>query len=563
MPRAVALVHHPLLRHGGRLVAGRRGLALRVALLSCFAALFGLLQPWLSKILVDDGALGGDLRVLAISAAAMLLAPLLGLAIETLTRFDYLRLSSHVLFGLRERLFAHLQRLPPGYYAKIGFGDLIARFDGDIAEIQRFLVDGPLALVNGVFNLLAITLLMLAMEPTLAAVVVASVLPAALWQALRSRRPQEDATREVRRQSTRLSAYFLDSLRALKAIQSANGEALRLEGLRERHDDYYRALKAAHEAGFAASVSQRIATLAGTVVVFGGGGYLLADGRISVGTLVAFVAFAARIGGPVQTLAGLLGGWQRVKVSIERLSEVFDQAPAAAGSHPGPVSFHGEVRFEAVDFAHIPGRPVFRKASLQIPAGSRVLLEGPSGSGKSTLADLLLRHLEPDAGRVLVDGFDLAGIEAAEWRRRIAVVDQEPGFLPGSIAENLRLAAPNATDRELLAGLEAVGLTAEGLSLTSELGAIGPALSRGQRLRLALARAMLQKPVLLVLDETTSALDPEAENGILDLVDRNFAGRTRIVISHRRHRDRAWDLVCRVGEGRIQTLDTREASRAG
>ena len=136
-----ALWHHPMLIWGRLLVAARRRLALRVATLSCLASLLALLQPWLSKVLVDDGALAGDLGVLASTAALMLLVPLLGLAVEAVTRFDYLELSSHVLFGLRERVFAHLQSLSPVYYSRVGFGDLVARFDGDLAEVQRFLFE--------------------------------------------------------------------------------------------------------------------------------------------------------------------------------------------------------------------------------------------------------------------------------------------------------------------------------------------------------------------------------------------------------------------------------------
>lgn len=562
MHHAQSLFSHPFLHRGGRLIADRRGLALRVAFFSCFATLFGLLQPWISKILVDEGALRGNLKVLVGSAVAMLFAPLFGLAIETLTRFDYLRLSSHVLFGLRENLFEHLQRLSPAYYSKVGFGDLIARFDGDIAEIQRFLVDGPLALFNGVFSLVTATLMMMYMDLTMSMIVLLSVFPTAIWHAIRNRRSQEEVTRELRRHSTRLSAYFLDSLRALKAIQSSNGESARLVGLREQHDAYFRALKASHEAGFSVSTGQRISTLVGSVLIFGGGGYLLAQERISVGTLIAFVAFASRIGGSIQTLSGLIGGWQRANVSIERLTDILD-APICTTPdicQPMPADLRGELAVDGIDFSYTIEYPVFRNANLHIPAGSRVLLNGPSGSGKSTFTDLLLGHLKVDAGVIRIDGINIAAIDLKLLRSKVAVVDQEPAFLPGSIADNLRLAAPAATIQELEAALNSVGLKAEGLSLDNLLGAIGPSLSRGQRLRLALARALLQKPSLLVLDETTSALDPVVETMILDLVDRQFDGRTRIIISHRPHRERTWDIVCRLYNGRFSESDRQDVS---
>src|SRR5664279_3948661 len=160
MPYFSPLWHHPLLRSGWLLLLVQRNLVLRVIGLSFVASLLALLQPWLSKVLVDDGALTGDMKVLATAAGLMLLAPLLGLAVESITRFDYLELSSSVLFGLRERVFEHLQTLSPVYYSRVGFGDLISRFDGDLAEVQRVLVDGLLALFNGLFSLLAVVILM-------------------------------------------------------------------------------------------------------------------------------------------------------------------------------------------------------------------------------------------------------------------------------------------------------------------------------------------------------------------------------------------------------------------
>lgn len=557
-------LRNPLLRHGARLIAGRRRIALRVALLSCSASLLALIQPWLSKILVDEGALRGDLKVLAVTAAGMLVAPLVGLAVEALTRFDYLNISSNVLFGLRERIFGHLQTLSPAYYSRVGLGDLAARFDGDIAEVQRFLVDGPLALLNGIFNLLAITGLMLLIDVPMACIVLASVIPASLWHAVHNRQAQESSSREVRRQSTRLSGFFLDSLRSVKAIQSSNGEAARLAGLRQRHDDYYQALLQAQQAGFSLAAGQRIAGLTGSVLVFAGGGYLLAEGRITVGTLVAFIAFAARIGGPFQTLAGLLAGWQRLKVSIERLSEVF---VAETGQKPAtdtlPAALRGELRLEGVAFAYQPEHPVLRDADLHITAGSKVLVTGPSGAGKSTFADLLLRHLQPTAGSIQVDGIDIAGIEPAALRSRIAVVDQEPAFLPGSVAENLRFVRPAATDDELRSVLGAVGLSATELPLNADLGGIGPALSRGQRLRLALARALLRAPSILVLDETTSAVDAAAEARIIELIWRRFAGLTCIVISHNGHLAVDWDIVCQLRDGRFDVTTRRGLIHAG
>lgn len=574
------------LRWVAPLFAARRGVLLRVAGLSCVASLLALAQPWLAKVLVDDGALGGDLRVLAVACVMMLVAPLVGLALEAVTRFDYLALSSHVLFGLRERVFAHLQTLSPTYYARVGFGDLVARFDGDLAEVQRFAVDGPLALLNGVFNLLALIILLGLLSPLLAVVALAAV-PLQLAVTLRQRGRIEANTVEVRRQATLLSGFFLDSLRAVKFIQASNAEASRLAGLQARHGEYYAALRAAQQAGFALGAWQRVASLGGSVLVFAVGGYLLATRQISVGVLVAFVIYAARAGAPVQTLLGVYAGWQRARVSLGRLGDLLaEPVPTRAGG-PLPSPVRGELTLDGVSFAYRPGQPVLQAADLHVPAGSKVVLVGPSGGGKSTFSDLLLGHLRPATGCIRFDGVDLADLDLAELRRHVAVVDQEPVFFPGSVADNLRFVAPAASDAELRRVLLAAGLgagadehsakvptdgaekrSANGparaeVDLDTPVGAASAALSRGQRMRLALARALLQRPALLVLDETTSAVDRAMEAQLLATVDQHFAGCTRLLITHHPRAAHDADAAYLLRHGRFVALTLEALAHAG
>lgn len=520
------------LRWVAPLLAGRWAVLARIALLSCVASLLALAQPWLAKVLVDDGALTGDLRVLAGTSLLMLLMPLLGLALEAGTRFDYLALSSQLLFGLRERVFAHLQRLSPVYYARVGYGDLVARFDGDLAEVQRFAVDGPLAVVNGLFNLIALLILLGLLSPGLALVALVMV-PVQLALTLRQRQRIEANTGEVRRQATLLSGYFLDSLRAVKLIQSSNHEAARLDGLKTRHGAYYAALRAVQQTGFVLSATQRIAGLCGTALVFGVGGYLLATKQISVGVLLAFFIYAARAGAPVQTLLGVLSGWQRTRVSLARLAKLLAEGGATSGEGRSlPIPVRGEIRLEGVHFSHGDERVVLQDAELQLPAGSKTVIVGTSGGGKSTLADLLLGHLQPRAGTLRLDGADLSSVALAELRRYVAVVDQEPLFFPGTAADNLRVVAPQASDDELRAALRDAGLLAAEVDLATAVGAASAALSRGQRMRLALARALLQRPAVLVLDETTSAVDHAMERRLLATVDQRFGHCTRILITH-------------------------------
>ena len=544
------------------LVTSHWGHVLRIVALAWAASLMAMLIPFLSMVLIDAGALAGNMKVLAGSCIAMLLVPLLGLAFESWNRFGYLELSSHVLFRLREQVFAHLQSLSQNYYSRVGFGDLAARFDGDLAEVQRFVVDAPLALVGGVFNLLLLAALMFWLHPLLAAVVLAT-LPfqvAATWM---RRRGMEAAIRAVREQATALSAFFLDSLRAVKLIQSTNTEAARLAGLRAHHDQYQAALRESHQAGFMIGALQRLSGTFAVALVIAAGGWLLMNGQTSVGVLVAFVAYAARASGPVNTLIGIYSGWQRARVSLARVGELLDaptQRPTAAAGCLLPEGSRGAVEFRAVCYRHQSGADVLQDASFSIAAGSKIVLLGPSGGGKSTLADLLRGHFAPQSGVILIDGVDIASVELASLRRCVAVVDQEPVFLAGTVADNLRHVRPDASDAQLLLALSQAGLA---VALDRSIGASSAALSRGERMRLALARAILLEPGILILDETTSAVDAELALSIMQSVDLIFAGRTRIVITHdRRLAGPDADAVCLLRGGRVIRVP-QEMAHAG
>ncbi len=543
------------------LVMAHRSRAARIVLLSWAASLMGMLIPTLSMVLIDAGALAGNMRVLAGSCIAMLLVPLLGLAFESWNRFDYLELSSHVLFRLREWVFEHLQSLSQNYYSRTGFSELAARFDGDLAEVQRFVVDAPLALIGGIFNLVLLVGLMVWLHPLLAVLVLATIPPqvATTW---RRRRDMEATTRNVREQATAVSGYFLDSLRVVKLIQSTNTEAARLAGLRARHDDYQAALRVSHQGGFMIGALQRLSGTFSMALVIAAGGWLLMKGEVSVGVLVAFVAYAARASGPVNTLMGVYSGWQRARISLSRVAELLDAPTVRQGGESGcllPETCCGAVEFRAVSYRHDSGIDVLKAASFSIAAGNKIVLLGASGGGKSTLADLLRGHFTPQQGTIFIDGIDIGRVDLASLRRCVAVVDQEPLFLPGTVADNLRHVRAAASDAELTQALAQAGLD---MALERTLGASSPALSRGERMRLALARAILLEPAILILDETTSAVDCELALSIMESVDRIFATRTRIVITHDRRLAGRADAVCMLRGGRVIRLP-KESAHAG
>jgi ATP-binding cassette subfamily B protein len=446
----------------------------------------------------------------------------------------------------------------------MSLGELFSRFDGDLAEVQRFVVDSPLALIGGLFNLTALTLLMCSLSTPLALLVLA-IIPLQVAAAWVKRRDIENAARQVRVRSAALSSYFLDSLRAVKFIQATNTQSARMEGLRDHHREYYLSLRASQQAGFVLSVLQRLAGTLGMAIVVGAAGWLLMHHKTSVGVLVAFVGYAARAGGPVNTLLGVFSGWQRARVSLSRVAELLQSPPlrdALATTRAMPGICRGEIEFRAVSYRHDSDVCVLRDASFRAAAGSKTVLLGISGGGKSTVADLMLCHYMPQAGAILLDGVDISYVDLAQLRQRVSVVDQEPVFFPGTVADNLRYVRPEAGDAEIRAAMTQAGLDLARVAPERNLGASSYALSRGERMRLALARAILQNPAVLILDETTSAVDRVLALSIMGCVDRIFAGKTRIVITHDPLLAGEVDQVCVLRSGQVTTKSAEVAHAA-
>ena len=537
--------------------------------LSLAASGLALVQPYITKLLIDDGLIAGDFRMVAVLCAAMLVAALLGAGLSALNRWHYVTASSRILFALRESVFRHLQTLSPSFYARVRTGDLMTRLDGDLAEVQRFAVDSALALLNGVIVLIGAVALMLSLSWQLSLIAFA-LLPLQLLL-LRYLRPRIEAmTRDLRGQASGLSSFLFERLSAVKFIQSIAGEAREARRLSGLQDDYFHGLRRLQMVNLAATTAPSLLTLVGTVFVFLAGGAMVIDGGLTLGTLIAFTAYLARATGPVHTLLGLWVALKRAQVSLERVCAITAERPAVetpAQPTPLPASAAGAIELEAVSFGYPDqARPVFENASASLPAGTKIAITGVSGAGKTTLIDLLHRHFDPEAGRITLDGVDLRDLSLAELRRSVAVVAQDCVLLPGTIADNIRYAVPEASDDSLREAATRAGahdfIADQPEGYAAEVGTRGLKLSGGQRQRLAIARALLQDPLVLILDEATSGVDTETERAIADSIDQLFAGRTRIVISHRSTLAGDADAVFEVSNGKLTPITRGEIRTA-
>ncbi|MBA1376298.1 ABC transporter ATP-binding protein [Pseudomonas brassicacearum] len=505
--------------------------------LSVCASSLVLVQPWLTKLLIDDGLLARNFAMLVLVAGLMIAAGLVGTALSGINRYLHTRLSGRILFALRDDLYRHLQTLSPGFYGQRRIGDLMSRLDGDIAEIQRFAVDSLFSAVSSVIGLVVAVAMLVTLSWKLSLLALVLIPLDVLWLRWMRRKVELDV-RQLRERSADMSSFMVETLPVMKFIQSAGQqqrEARRLETLGQGYMSQLLRLQVTEF--FTQAVPGTLTSLS-RACAFLIGGYWVVQGTWQLGALIAFSTYLGMAVGPVQSLLGLYVAIQRMTVSLGRVMELRGEEPTVfTPVTPQPMPASGELRFDNVHFGH-PGRPTtLRGIEARIPYGLKVALSGGSGVGKSTLIDLLQRHHDPQSGRVLLGEVDLRELDLFQLRRRIAVVSQDIVLFRGSLADNLAYAVPDASRQAIaeVARLAQLDSLIESLpeGLDSPLGERGQQLSGGQKQRIAIARALLQDPLILVLDEATSAVDEATEREVIEAIDHLFAGRTRILISHR------------------------------
>ncbi len=537
----------------------RRAIGLLLGL-SLGASLLALAQPWLVKTLIDEGLLAKDYQTLWHMAVIMMGAGLLGTVLAGVNRYLHTRLSGRILFALRDDLYRHLQQLSPTFYGRRRIGDILSRLDGDVAEIQRFAVDSLFSAVSAVIGLVGAVALMLMLSWQLSLLLALLVPIEVLW--LRwMRRKVEREVRNLRERSADVSSFLVETLPAMKFIQAAGQQGREAGRLDQLGQGYMRQLLKVQVTEFFTQAIPGTLTSWCRACAFLVGGWWVIQGTWQLGALIAFSTYMGMAVGPVQSLLGLYVAVQRMAVSLGRVMELKQQVVAVHQvANPRPIpDGPGELRLEALSFAH-EGRQgaVLDNVQVCIPGGLKVAIRGASGVGKSTLIDLLQRFYDPDAGRILLDGADLRDLDLAALRRRVAVVSQDIVLFRGTLAQNLAYAVPEASRAELervvrLARLDSL-VESLPLGLDGLLGERGQQLSGGQKQRIAIARAVLQAPRILVLDEATSAVDEATEREVIAAIDQLFAGRTRILISHRASTLADADLQLQLHDGQLQVL---------
>jgi ATP-binding cassette subfamily B protein len=522
----------------------------------------GLVGPVLTQIGIDDGIGRADVGVLVAVTVAYLLAVAANVGAGAARTAWTGRVGERLLLDLRVRVFTHLQRLSLGWFTKERAGRVMTRMTSDIDALSALFHDGLVNLVVQALTMVVVTAVLFSYDVPLALVTLGVVVPAMTVATLWFRARSDEGYGAVRRRLADVLTDLQESLAGIRLVTAHNRQRHNVEGHRrvlERYRDanvYTGTIGAVYSPG-----TELVATLGLAVLLLVGGQRVL-GGELSVGELTAFILFLATFFAPIQQLVHLYTTYQSGQAAASKLRELLATAPGVAeapDAHPLP-AIAGEIRLEHVGFAYEAGSPVLHDIDLTVRPGETLALVGPTGSGKSTIAKLVARFYDPTEGRVLIDGHDLRHVTLDSLRRQLGIVPQEPFLFAGSIGDNIAFARPDATDEELAEACRALGIDelVERLpqGLDTPVHERGSALSSGQRQLLALARAFVARPRVLVLDEATSSLDLRSEAVVERALDVVREGRTVILVAHRLATAMRADRIAVVDGGRLVEVGT-------
>jgi ATP-binding cassette subfamily B multidrug efflux pump len=543
-----------------RLVAAARPHArviLTSGLLFPLVAGVELLQPYLLKVAIDDHILKGDWAGLTLVVGA-LLATLLTLYVLRAAEEYLMTLSGQrVIHDLRATLFGHLLRLEAAFFDGNPVGRLMTRVLNDVEAVGEAFTSGLFAVIGDVVVLAGVVGVMLWLDWRLA-LVTFSLVPVLVVIVAWFRTRARDAYREVRRRLARMNGFLQESISGMTVIQLFGRERHEAEGFRRLNADYRRAVfrSTVWDASLYASV-EALGSAALAMLLWYGARQIAAE-ALTFGTLVAFIQYTNRFFLPIRDLGAKYTVMQSAMASSERIFGLLDREPAIVTRDGGPLRLppSGQIEFQGVWFAYDHERWVLRDCSFEVRAGERLAIVGATGEGKTTCARLLNRFYDVGRGRVLVDGVDVREWDLAELRRRVGVIFQDTVLFTGTVEANLRLSAdgqvsPADLERAVAAANAAGLIAALPQGLSSELIERGANLSHGERQLLAIARAVVYNPGVLVLDEATSSVDPESELFIRQALARLSEGRTTITIAHRLSTVQGADRILVLHRGRV------------
>jgi len=518
-----------------------------------------LLPPLFQRSIVDQVIGTRDLSQLFVLVVGMMVVyGLLALA-EFGDQFLRHALGERFLFDLRVRIYDYLQRLSLAFFERTSTGELMSRVTNDVNALEQFVTHGVILTTVDLLRLLGASVVLMILDWRLALVVLIPV-PFIGYGLRRFNRHVRPIYRRVRDRLGDINTRLQDDLAGIRVVQAFGQEDAELERFRSVSQRYYQERVRAIRAWSSFFPVIFFISSFGTALVLGVGARMVVGGQLTLGTLVAFLSYISSFYEPLRRLTDVDNTFQQAIAAADRIFELLDEKPDIQDA-PDAIALgkiEGDVAFDDVHFHYGDGDEVLHDIDFHIAPGQVVALVGPSGAGKTSIANLLCRFYDPTHGRVLVDGNDLRQVQLLSLRQHVAVVLQDTFLFNASVRENLLYGKPDATEEELAAAAKAayahefIEQMPEGYD--TEIGERGVKLSGGQRQRLALARAILADPRILILDEATSSVDAEAEYLIQQALDGVMKGRTSLVIAHRLSTIRNADKIVALAEGRISEV---------
>lgn len=550
----------------------RRPLTLRSILAPHWLALLGAfllvvletvamqVGPMLTQIGIDRGIGASDRGVIYAVAGLFLLSIGINLVASRARVAWSGRVGERLMYSLRVRVFAHFQRLDVAFFTEEKAGRLMTRMTSDIESLTQLFHDGLIQMVVQGLTLLFVVVVLFTYDVQLALVTLLVIVPAMVGMTIWFRSASDKGYEAVRERIADVMAHLQESLSGVRIVAAHNRQRQNVVEHRNVAGRYREANDHTARLGAVYGSGSEVVAIIGQALVLLVGGRMVLDGDLTIGQLTAFVLYLNTFFAPIQQMVTLYNTYQSGQAAVAKLRDLLATDPTTA-ERPDAIELpplEGRIELDRVRFEYVPGKPVLADVDLTIEAGEVFALVGPTGAGKSTIASLVTRFYDPTDGVVRIDGHDLRDVTLRSLRGQLGIVPQEPFLFGGSIRDNIAFARPDATDDEVLDACRAVGI--EDLVERLPLGIDTPchergvSLSSGERQLLALARAFLARPRVLVLDEATSNLDLRSESKIERALDTLLEGRTAIIIAHRLSTAMRADRIAVVDRGGIVEL---------
>ena len=542
-----------------KLLLEHPGLMSWSAVLVVIVAITSQLGPALTAYAVNNGMANGhhSYSVVLWSAIAYLIIVIIGSVAQRSQVRASGRLSTRVMHNLRIRVFKHLQRLGLDFYTEEKAGVVMTRMTSDIENLQQLLHDGLSQFALQALTMVTITIILFLLNPVLAAITVGLIVPPLALLSWWFHHASERGYDRVRDGIAAVLSDLSESLQGVRVVASYNRQARNVTNHREVVGHYRDANVITGRVNAIFGPGSLTIGVLGQAILLGIGGDMVLHHSLSIGALIAFFLYLNRFFQPIQLLVQQYNSVQQSRSSIIKLRTLLETEPSVMDAPEATTldSIQGAIRFDNVSFGYDPERPVLHDINLSIHPGETIAFVGPTGGGKSTLAKLIIRFYDPDSGMVSIDDHDLREVTQQSLRRQLGVVPQEPFLFAGTIKDNLTFARADATGDDVDEAIDRVGLRdlIDRLPLGVEtiVHERGQTLSAGERQLLALGRAFIAQPRVLVLDEATSSLDLASETAVEHALDALLESRTAVLIAHRLSTAQRADRIVVIQQGRI------------